>query len=175
MTRSEIDLDAKLWTMARERVKNDVAHIVPLSDMAVKLLGALPKIKSVEGFIFTTNGKTAISGFSRTKEQLDEAIADIQAKAAKPGQKPKPVAPWVFHDLRRTMATNLARIGQPIHVVEACLNHTSGTIRGVAKVYNRFDYAAEKRLALDAWARHLDSIINGSASNIVTIASVRRS
>ena len=81
-----------------------------------------------------------------------------------------PPAPWVFHDLRRTAASGMAGLGIAPHVVEAVLNHRSGSIKGVAAVYNRYSYAAEKRAALDAWAQCLDAIVNGTdLSNIVAM------
>jgi len=80
----------------------------------------------------------------------------------------------VIHDLRRTAASGMAGLGIAPHVVEAVLNHRSGTIRGVAAVYNRYSYAAEKRQALDAWARRLEAIVNGAAApNVVEFARAR--
>ena len=66
-----------------------------------------------------------------------------------------PVEPFVIHDLRRTAASGMARLGIPPHVVEAVLNHRTGTVSGVARVYNRFTYEAEKRAALEAWGRYV--------------------
>jgi integrase len=68
---------------------------------------------------------------------------------------------WRLHDLRRTAASGMARLGQPVHVVEAVLNHKSGTIRGVAAVYNRYSYFAEKREALEKWADLLATMTAG--------------
>jgi len=59
------------------------------------------------------------------------------------------------------------------HVIEAVLNHKSGTIKGVAAVYNRYNYSAEKRAALDAWARRLDAIVTGDVSNVVELAKAK--
>jgi hypothetical protein len=70
-------------------------------------------------------------------------------------------APWRTHDLRRTVASHLAQLSVAPHVIEAVLNHKSGTIRGVAAVYNRYDYLAEKRAALEAWGKRLREIIGG--------------
>jgi len=81
---------------------------------------------------------------------------------------------WTLHDLRRTAASGMAAIGIPPHVIEAALNHKSGTIRGVAAVYNRYRYEAEKRQALDAWARRLDEILTGASGvNIVEFQRLR--
>jgi integrase len=92
--------------------------------------------------------------FSREKAQLDAILL---------GAVP-PLAPWTIHDLRRTCASGMAGLGVQPHVIEACLNHKSGAIRGVAAIYNRFNYASEKRHALDAWAQHVESIESGLES-----------
>jgi integrase len=85
-----------------------------------------------------------ISDFTMAKRRLD-ALAAIAER-------------WTFHDLRRTLASGLARLGQPVHVIEAVLNHRSGTISGVAAIYNRHAYLEEKRAALEQWARHLKQL-----------------
>jgi integrase len=152
---SEIDLAAKTWTIAKERSKNGVAHEIPLSDDAVRILQRLPRFsEKKDGFIFTTTGRSPVSGFSRAKAAIDRAIAE-----ALKGQGGDALKPWVFHDLRRTAASGMAEMGVLPHVVEAVLNHRSGTIRGVARVYNRYSYAAEKRAALGLWATHLGQIV----------------
>ena len=80
------------------------------------------------------------------------------------------VTPWRLHDLRRTAASGMARMGIPVHIIEAVLNHRSGAISGVAAVYNRFNYMPEKRHALDAWAAHVMGLADGPAgSNIVAL------
>jgi integrase len=79
------------------------------------------------------------------------------------------LAPWRLHDLRRTAASGMARLGVAVHVVEALLNHKSGTISGVAAVYNRHDYAAEKRAAAQAWANYLDSLTAEKPANVVQL------
>jgi integrase len=76
---------------------------------------------------------------------------------------------WTFHDLRRTFATGCARLGIGVHVVEAALNHRSGTIKGVAAIYNRYSYDEEKRAALAAWARHIEALVTGAPDNVVEL------
>jgi integrase len=156
---SELDLAAKTLTIANERSKNGIAHEIPLSDSAVDIFGRLSRIgEETNGPIFTTTGKSPVSGWSRAKAQIDKAIG--------------PIPPWVLHDLRRTAASGMAKIGIAPHVVEAALNHKSGSIKGVAAVYNRYNYATEKRAALDAWARRLDAIVMGSEpTNITSMSS----
>jgi integrase len=163
---SEIDLVARTWTIAKERSKSGLAHEIPLSDKAVEILAALPRMgDKKDGFIFTTTGKTPVSGFSRAKVSVDTAIMKrLRKDAEECGDNPAGVKgppPWVFHDLRRSCASGMAGIGIAPHVVEAVLAHKSGTIKGVARVYNRYSYGPEKRAALDAWGRKLDEIVTG--------------
>jgi integrase len=159
---SEIDVAAKTWTIPKERAKNGVAHEVPLSEAALRILDALPRIEAGRPptrLIFTTNGKTAVSGFSRAKVGFDKATQ---------------IDHWTLHDLRRTAASGMAGLGIAPHVVEAALNHKSGSIKGVAAVYNRYSYGAEKRAALEAWGRYLDALVTGApASNVVELATAR--
>jgi integrase len=153
---AEIDLERRTWTIPRERVKNDQAHTVPLSEAAVEILRGLPKVEGKAGFVFSTNGKTPVSGFSRAKERIDAYLDEAPR--------------WTLHDLRRTAASGMAGLGIAVHVVEAVLNHRSGTIKGVAAVYNRYSYDAEKRAALEAWGRHVRGIISCEpAGNVVPI------
>ena len=104
-------------------------------------------------------------------------MAELRKAAIERGEDPEKVEapkPWTLHDLRRTCASGMASLKIAPHVIEAVLNHKSGTIKGVARVYNRYDYAAEKRAALDAWARRLDAIVTGAeASNVVDFAKAR--
>jgi integrase len=171
---SEIDLEAKTWSIAKERSKNKVAHEVPLSSAAIKIIEALPHIGDEGAFVFSITGRTPVSGWSKAKRLVDGAILDLIRSDAKAhgGDQAAIQAPphWVFHDLRRTAASGMAGIGIAPHVVEAVLGHKSGTIKGVAAVYNRYSYATEKREALDAWARRLGTIVGGTEpSNVIEL------
>jgi integrase len=131
----------------------------------VAILEILPHIGD-EGLIFTTTGDTPVSGFSRAKCRLDEAM--LAAKRKELGkQKGDAIPDWTLHDLRRTAATGMARLKIPPHVVERILNHTGGTIRGVAAVYNRFAYLEERRAALEAWGRYLDNLVMPAPTNVL--------
>lgn len=152
LQRAEIEGD--VWTIPKERVKNKREHSVPLSALAQGIIGGVTAVG--KRYVFTTTGTTPVSGFSKAKYQLDKLMRrSLSALARKRGQRPRPWRPWRLHDLRRTCATRLAQLGAAVHVVEALLNHKSGTISGVAAIYNRYDYAAEKREAAEAWARLL--------------------
>jgi integrase len=157
---SEIDLDAKTWTVAKGRSKNGVAHVIPLSDTAVRIIKGLPRIGGKgDGFVFTTTTRAPVSGWSRAKAHVDKAILAVMRPDSEVPNSQDAPAHWTFHDLRRTAASGMAGLGIAPHVVEAVLNHRSGTIKGVAAVYNRYNYAAEKREALDKWALRVAAIV----------------
>lgn len=162
MTRAE-RVAPDLWSMTGARTKNGRPQDVPLSPEAIAVLDAVPAVQSAAGFIFTTSGDTPFSGFSKCKARLDaEMLALAGREALERGQNlgEVTIAPWRLHDLRRTAATGMARFGTPIHVVEAVLNHTSGTISGVAAIYNRHRYLDEKRAALEAWGAHVTGVVS---------------
>lgn len=153
----EIDLEQALWVIPRERSKNGIAHEVPLSPNVVALLEGLPHIRSQAGFVFTTTGESIVTGYSRAKFRLDKEIMDHRQEAAAefddPDRKVEAMTPWTIHDLRRTAATGMARLGIAVPVVEKVLNHTSGSFAGVAGVYQRHSFSEEKRDALSRWAQ----------------------
>ncbi len=151
-----------VWTIPAARSKNGDAHTVPLSGAALHVLASLRRIRG--NFLFTTTGTSPISGFTRAKARLDSIMTDIASHEA--GQLVE-IVPFTIHDLRRTAATGMAGLRFPPHVVEAVLNHKSGTRRGVAGVYNRFDYADEKRTALDAWAARLMEIVGEDMASVL--------
>jgi integrase len=159
---SELDLDARVWRLPGERSKNRRANEIPLSDTVLEIIKSQPRVERVD-LVFSTNGKTPISGFSPMKVRLDKAIREMAGS-----RLAAPVADWCLHDLRRSAASGMAELGIAPHVVEAVLNHKSGVIRGIAAVYNKYSYGPEKRAALDAWARRLETIVSGAlASNVV--------
>jgi integrase len=79
------------------------------------------------------------------------------------------IEPWRLHDLRRTAATGMADIGIAPHIIEAVLNHVSGARAGVAGIYNRAQYADEKRVALERWAAHVQGVVSGKAGKVVAM------
>ncbi len=174
----ELDMEACTWTLPAARTKNKRQHEIPLSDAAVEIVKALPRVEGKAGLVFSTTGKTAVSGFSRAKSAIDatilEALQESAEAAGSAGEEVKPPPRWTFHDLRRTVATNLQALGVRLEVTEAVLNHVSGSRAGIVGVYQRHEYATEKRQALDAWARRLDGIVNGAPkSNVVNLAKAR--
>lgn len=164
MTDAEIRGD--LWNLAAERTKNGRAHIVPLSEPARAVLAGMERISSPSGLYHTTTGRTPVSGFHRGRNNLAE---QMEAVASNEAGRPVKVPHWTLHDLRRTAATGLARLGIPVRVTEAVLNHVSGTAAGIVSVYQRHDFADEKRQALEAWSRYVTELVEGKPDNVVRI------
>jgi integrase len=133
----QIDLNTAIWTA---RTKGTKTNIVPLVPMAVEILQTLPRVAGTD-FVFTMNGHGPVTGFSRAKKLIDEVTPEL--------------APWRNHDLRRTVATEMARIGVARFIIERVLNHAD---RSVTAVYDRHLYVDEKRQALEKWAAHIRSL-----------------
>jgi integrase len=150
---SEVDLDHGLIVLAPERTKNLRQHEVPLSAKARAIIERQPKRKGRD-FVFGI-GEAGFSGWSKSKEHLDQAIL---TKRKATDRRAKPLPSWHLHDLRRTCATGMAELGVLPHIIEAVLNHVSGHKAGVAGIYNRARYEGEMRDALQRWADHLDQI-----------------
>ena len=155
MRRSELDLTKRTWSLSRERTKNDRPHEVPLSDVAVAVVEAAP-VFAASDYVFSGTGRSPFSGFSRSFARVNAAVSGLAGT---------PIPHWTLHDLRRTAATRMAGLGIAPHVIEATLNHVSGSKAGVAGVYNRHSHADEKRQALDAWARELQCIVYGASTH----------
>ena len=139
----EVDFDKAQWRIPSERSKNHLVHVVPLAPQAVDILRTLPRFGGSD-FLFSS-GATPPSGFSLAKRRLDREIVKQLVGA-------DAIEPFTVHDIRRSVASGLARLGVPLEVTEKILNHTSGSFAGVAGVYNRHDYEGEMRTALTAWA-----------------------
>ena len=143
---SELDLDAALWTIGKDRTKNGLPHDVPLSSAAVAILRGFRG-----GTIGTSFSARATGRFRAGRTRRRRSTPGCAALKAERGDGAK-LSPWRLHDIRRTVATRLGDQGALPHVVEAILNHISGHRAGVAGIYNRAIYAAEKREALVKWA-----------------------
>jgi integrase len=150
ITWAELSDDLSTWTIPASRAKNGATHIVPLSTQARALLQSSLRL----GSLVFPGGRGPFSSFSTSKSFLDTNSG---------------VTNWRLHDLRRTMATGLQRLGVRLEVTEQVLNHVSGSRAGIVGVYQRHNFAHEKRAALDAWGEHVQSIIEGrdSSTNII--------
>lgn len=128
-------------TLPKEITKNGRQHLFPIGAISASLLAG----RATSGELFLSRWKqTKFSGWSKSKAQLDRLSG---------------VLGWTLHDLRRTFATNLAALGTPIHVTERLLNHVSGTQAGIVAVYQRHSYMLEMRKAVEAWERHLSTLV----------------
>jgi integrase len=157
MTWAEISEGLATWTIPGTRTKNGVPHLVPLSQPVRELLqGLLSGPEALQrghqdrraklALVFPGERGTPFSGWSKAKSALDTASG---------------VSGWWLHDLRRTLATGLQRLGVRLEVTEAVLNHLSGSRAGIVGIYQRHDWAEEKRSALDAWSAHLLAAAEG--------------
>jgi integrase len=159
----ELSADGMTWTIPGARTKNGVAHIVPLSPQARDIIAAQPRRDAAElVFQGRSDNPNAFNGWGSCKRRLDHdsGVTDD----------------WVLHDLRRTVATNLERLAVRLEVTEAVLNHVSGSRRGIIGVYQRHDWADEKRDALQRWGDRLEAIVTGQvAGNVVKLRSAQPS
>ena len=146
---NHINLEERLWAIPPEFNKSNRPHAVPLTDASISLIKKLPRINDTLVFPARGNPDNTFSGFSKSKKALDTRSN---------------TADWTLHDIRRTVATKMAQIDIPPHVVEKLLNHVSGSISGVAAIYNRYAYEAEMRAALAAWEKHLESLLRSNRS-----------
>jgi integrase len=166
MRRAELSADGTSWLLSPARTKNKRPHEVPLSPLARQIISGARQIVDEPVFVFTTTGRTPVSGFSRIKRRVDAAMlacarSEVEDAALDPNSVTLPA--WRIHDLRRTVATGLQRLGVPMPVTEKVLNHVSGSHSGIAGVYQRHEYASEKRAALEAWANLLTMIVDHKA------------
>lgn len=132
------EIDGDLWTIPRQRYENGRANAVPLTEEAQSILAALPRSGE---FVFSTTGRTLISGFSKSKAAIDRASG---------------VTGWRLHDLRRTARSLMSRTGVSSEIAERDLGHA---IPGVAGVYDRHDYVSAKRDALRKLAAKITRIV----------------
>jgi integrase len=134
------DLDGHRWVIPPEHSKNGKPHIVHLSDQAVCVLREIP---CTGALVFSLDGTRLFQGYSKGKRRLDQASG---------------VSGWTLHDLRRTVVSGMARLGVAPHVADKILNHQSGTISGVAAVYQRHEFLDEREAALCRWGQHVENL-----------------
>lgn len=162
---TEFDIEAATWTIPRARTKGDRAHEVPLSPIALDVLGALPRVGPL---LFSTaaDGARPVVGFSHSKRRIAETMEAL-ARETDPSTD---IPTWRLHDLRRTAGTGMAAAGVPVSTISKVLNHAEG---GVTKIYNRFAYSDQKRDALERWGRRLDNILGTDRSNVVQLTATK--
>ena len=141
LTWDEVNLSSRTWTLPGSRTKNGKPHIVHLSKEAIAVLMRVPKLGK---FVFSPSGTKPFQTFSAAKRELD---------------KLSQVTGWRLHDLRRTCVSGMARLGVAPHVADKVLNHQTGTISGVAAVYQRHEFLIERKDALERWGAHVAGLL----------------
>ena len=182
---SELSPDLATWTLPATRAKNGKAHVVHLAEPARAILAGVPRFAG-QDLVFSTTGTTAPSGFSKAKSMLDTAIAKEAAAMQRPAELGRrraaemvaePLQGWRLHDFRRTAVTWLAGAGFPPHIADRLLNHVTGSIQGVAAIYQRGEFLAERKAALEAWGAHVLRCAEGNAvapaGNVAVLAEKR--
>ena len=137
----ELDLKLRVWTIPKSRTKNAKVHVVHLCEQSIDVL---KRARRQGPLVFSLLGTKPFQEFSKAKSVLDQLSG---------------VSGWRLHDLRRTCVSGMARLGVAPHVADKILNHQSGTISGVAAVYQRHEFLAERRAALDLWGAHIGRLI----------------
>jgi integrase len=138
---NDIDIEAATWMIGSADTKAGRAQLVPLSSAVIDILKSAPKIGS---YVWTTNGTSYIQNFTKAKNKLDSFLA---ADSSVHHQ-------WRLHDLRRTAATHMVRLGVSETIVGRVLNHAPQGV--TARVYALHSYAPEKRSAFDRWATEVE-------------------
>jgi integrase len=146
LQQEELDLARRVWTIPKSRTKNAKTHVVHLSEQSIAVL---KRAGERAPYVLSVLGSKPFHEFSRAKRRLDQLSG---------------VAGWRLHDLRRTCVSGMARLGIAPHVADKILNHQSGTISGVAAVYQRHEFIAERREALERWGDHVANIVNQSSN-----------
>ena len=154
---SELDLERRLFVLKGERTKNGIEHAVPLSSQAWAIIEAQPRFEGCP-YVFTADGKCPVIGWAKTKTRLS-AKAEIAEES------------WRLHDLRRSAASGMQRLGISVPLIERCLNHVSGSFAGVTGTYQTYSYEAEMRVALQLWADRIEQLVTGKAAKVIRLRS----
>jgi integrase len=170
-----------IWTLSSEMTKASRAHVVPLTPLALAILGEAkeaatllfaggedgdrPQDTQPSTYVFTTRGDRPISGYSKAKARLDRMVHDVRSEAGLPD-----LSPWTIHDLRRTVGTGLGKLGTSRFVIARVLNHADRTVTGI---YDRHEYLDQKRHALEAWGQYLENLIAPLGANVVPLQAAR--
>jgi integrase len=156
LTWDQLDLDKAVWVMPPEHSKNGKPHLVQLSRPALALIRSTPRLGEL---VFSGDGNGLFQGYSKAKARLDRLLG---------------VTDWTLHDLRRTVVSGMARQGIAPHVADKILNHQSGTISGVAAVYQRHEFLQERKEALEAWGAFVRSLEQSSDSSSSKVSDHRK-
>jgi integrase len=149
------EISSNEWTLPAVRSKNKRPNVIPLSNLALEVISNAPNLS--ETYVFGSpsgaTGDVPIQHFSTARKRV---------------RKLSGVSDFRIHDLRRTCATNLTKLGFGRFIADCVLNHAQ---QGVGRVYDRYEYLKEKTEALDAWSTRLQAIL---AENVVSIGSMKK-
>ena len=145
MLRPEIDLRAGVWRIPGTRNKSNRGHTIPLCRCAARILLLTPRVNESD-IVFTTNGDSAFSGYGKAKTRLDDLSG---------------VSNWRLHDIRRSVASGMQRLGVLPAVIEVILNHVNPTGSELSGIYQRYSYEPEVRTGILRWSRHLAQLTRG--------------
>jgi len=159
---AEFDLDKQTWTIAQERFKSNMEHVVPLTDDALALLNDVPRFKRGSHVFSTTWGEKPTMITDKIKRQIDALMTEELGA----------IKPWRVHDLRRTVRSHLSALQIPDHVAEMVLGHGR---TGLQRVYDQHRYQDELRTALTRWAARLRSIVAPPPANVTPLKRRRAS
>lgn len=160
----EINLDAREWIIPAERMKNNKPHMVPLTRKMIAILKSVgPTAAQRRGYVFSLNGTGPINSFSKTKDLIETALSRIVGnefrKNGFPLPAPATIADWVYHDTRRTVTTHLVKNGISITITEAILSHALPGVSQVSEHYIVYNFAKEKREALELWTEMVERVV----------------
>jgi integrase len=160
MAWGELDAEAGAFTIPSARSKNGREHTLPLPSAAWAIINRVPHMAHRD-YLFGIRGD-GFRAWADGKAELDKRLGDT-------------VAPFVLHDIRRSVATGMANLGVQPHVVEQILNHVSGHKSGVAGIYNKSSYEREVKAALALWADHVRVLAEGGERKVLNFSGVMSS
>jgi integrase len=153
---SELNEADGMWTLPAARAKNKHAHTLPLPPAAWQIINSVPRMVGRD-HVFGVRAAVGFRDWSDAKDALDRRLGEQMT------------APFVLHDVRRSVATGMADIGIQPHIIEQVLNHVGGHKGGVAGIYNRSSYAREVKIALATWADHVRTLVEGGERRVVSL------
>ena len=153
--------------LPEERAKNDEGRLIHLSPPALAIVEALPEFAGRQ-WLLTLDGEHPYSKFGYAKDALDRLINRSRRKAAEAaGEEFKPMPAWRIHDLRRSVATGLQRLGIRLEAIEAVLGHITGSRAGIVGVYQRHEFTKEARDALKLWGEHMMRLLDPTPAKVL--------
>jgi integrase len=155
----EIDEERRVWVLPRARSKNGRPHAIPLSSQAWAIIRNMPRFADCD-YVFTADGCAPVIGWAKAKSRIS-----LKAGIAEES--------WRLHDLRRSVAAGMARLGTSVPVIEKALNHQSGVFRGIVSTYQTHDYADEIHIALQRWGDHVEQIVGGRPAKVIKLREQR--